>query len=176
MNQNVIVTALMFVFLVGCSGEKDITYKMPDNFETQTFVVDAPDGFPMKVYAIEEPAVEETNYDRWLAWREKTEAQDKYAVMRHVWKLENELNFNEREEERIEEYCKEYGYARCKDIDRTCEKDGCHRVTVVCDDDNYDEGIDRYDECRKFDVQVDEEIDDELTEETDEDIKNGDSC
>ena len=91
-------------------------------------------------------------------------------MTRNVWELENELNFAEREEDRIEQYCKEYGFGLCKDIDRSCEEDGCHRVVVECDDDRYDEGIDQYNECRKFNVQVEHEIDDDLTEETEKDV------
>ena len=83
--------------------------------------------------------------------------------MRHLWEVENDYNFAEREEERIEKYCKDYGFEYCKDIDVTCEEEGCHKVTVNCDDDFYYEGTDRYDECRKFEVQIEHEIDKELT-------------
>lgn len=156
-----------FFLLAGCNSETVddySSYKMPESYESTVYEIQTQDGYPMEKVVIADPAPQKTDLERWQEWREKVEAQDKYATMRKVWEHENEADFSEREEERIEEYCKEYGYARCKGIDVTCEEDGCHKVIVECDDDFYDEGIDEEDECRKFDVTVEKDIDDGLTQ------------
>jgi len=170
-----VILGLLFIITLGCSGTSEIDekpnysdYKLPEAFEATVFEVSTIDGYEAEMHIIEPEKNTESNYDRWLAAKEISEQQDKYSMMRHMWEVEHEENFAEREEERIEEYCKDYGYARCKDIEKTCDDEGCHRVTVECDDDNYNEAVDKFDECRRFEVQVDHEIDDELTAETDE--------
>jgi len=164
---------LIIIFLGGCTvsgNQKTNEFTMPKDYETYSYEVDIIDGYKAEVYIIEDDEEYVSNFDLWLQAKEKNEQADKYRMIRHLYDSENEDNFAEREEERIEDYCKDYGYERCMDIDRTCEEDGCHKVSVVCDDDNYDEGIDRYDECRKFDVQVEHDFDDELTEEDEDQV------
>lgn len=163
----------LFLILLGCQDNQDynsqITSKadftMPKNFETQTFEIEIKDGHKLEIAIIEPEIVTETNYDRWLAYQTNYEQKAKYDAMRDQWEAENEENFPQREQDRIEEYCKNYGLAYCMNIDKTCNEDGCYKVTVDCDDDSYDEGIDDLDECRRFEVYVEKQIDDELTKE-----------
>ncbi len=169
-----LMIALILVISAGCSmqpgTDSKADYRMPASINPETYIVDSPDGVPMQTAIITDNVSEQSSYDMWLEWRNKTEQQDKYDMLRHVWENENAQDFSEREEDRIEQYCKDYGFERCMGIDRTCEEDGCHRVTVECDDDNYDPGIDSYDECHRFKVTVDEDVDDALTESADDEV------
>jgi len=137
---------------------------MPENYEPVVYTVSSaqPQAYDMQVFVIEKPR-EESSMEKWEKWRNNVESQDKYNTFRKI--AEHEDGFFQVEEDRIEEYCKEAGFSRCRNIDKTCEEDGCHRVVVKCDDDSYNPRLDDFNECRKFDVNVEEDIDKELTEE-----------
>jgi hypothetical protein len=126
----------------------------------QQYVIDESELQPQTYEIIDtsEPSTEE-NFERNRINREYV---DYVNTMR-----EDTPTFAEAEEERIEAYCKEYGFEACMKIDRACEDDGCHKVTVTCDDD-YDE--DEPNSCRRFDVDVREYYDKALTEDSDAEI------
>ena len=172
---------VLFLVLVGCqdnqtsnnSIENKAEYVMPKYFQTQTFEIGMKDGYELKSVIIKPDLDNETNYDRWEAYKKDYENKAKYKAIRDQWEAENEANFPSLEQDRIEEYCEDYGLAYCMNIDKTCNEDGCYKVTVICDDDSYDEGIDDLDECWKFDVYVEKQIDDNLTKEHEEEILCG---
>ncbi len=159
------IMLVLAALLTGCSADS-MQYVMPDSYEPQVHEIVSPDGYPMETYVISPPAYD--TQKAWEEWRARKEGLDRYETARKVWESENSATFSEEEERRIEEYCKNYGYARCREIDRTCAKEGCYSVTVACDDDEYDEGIDRPQECRRFLVAVSDEIDPGLTREEEE--------
>jgi len=166
---------VLLTLLVACSQvqEKHIDYNMPTDYEIQTYTIDHSadsDAYNVQVAVISQERETADAFEQWQNWRDIVESEDKLRMMNAVRESENKP-FSVREEQRIEEYCKEYGYEHCMDIDRTCEEDGCHRVMVLCDDDNYNEELDDYAECRKFDVEVGEDIDDELTKAVEDEVE-----
>ena len=68
------------------------------------------------------------------------------------------------EEERIEAYCKENGYLKCIPITETCLKDGCHKVTITCEDEKFNpedlvwDDYDKSEECKKYDIVVEKDV------------------
>ena len=162
---------ISMLVLAGCAYEQpDIEYSMPSDYELVVYEIHSPNGYEVEHVTIISGTEPADSFEQWKTWRENLEAQDKLNMMNSVWDSENK-EFHVAEEQRIEEFCKEWGFEHCRQIDRTCEEEGCHRVTVECDDDYYDEGLDEYSDCRRFEVEVEEDIDDELTEETEEDVK-----
>ncbi len=171
--KRILLILIATAFLAGCASAPAhdySSYTMQKNPEIYTFEITSENGYPAQMAVINESEPYVSQYELWKAAANLSEQQAEYRMTRHLWESENDETFSEKEETRIEEYCKEQGFARCMGIDRTCEEDGCHKVTVACDDDNYDEGLDTYDECRRFDVQVDEEFDDALTAEDEQQV------
>jgi len=154
----------ILLILSGCAVDSAIEYKMPENYDMYTMEVTHKEAYDAQMVIITPDEPEESNFDRFEAWRVKREAEDKWRMTRNVWENENINDFHIAEEKRIEQYCKEYGYTRCIGIDRTCEEHGCHKVTIICDDDFYQDGEDELEACRRFDVEVEEAVDDDLTE------------
>jgi len=96
-------------------------------------------------------------------WKETNEALDKYNTLTDVWSRET---FEEQEQERIEEYCEEHGFFSCYDIKYTCEDEyDCHKVYITCETRYFDPyelshqfyDRDTNDECRDWEVDVDED-------------------
>jgi hypothetical protein len=173
-----VLILILFVLIFGCQDnqvsnntiENKDEFVMPKNFETQTFEIGTNDGYNLEIATIESELSNETNYDRWVLYQTSYEEKAKYRNVRLMWEVENRENFPQLEQDRIEEYCKTYGLAYCMNIDKTCDDMGCYKVTVTCDDDSYDEGIDDLDECRRFEVYVEKEIDDDLTKEHEKEV------
>jgi hypothetical protein len=162
-----LIAFLCILAVIGCSQEAQTEYAMPVDYEQQSFEFTHGNGYAALYVEYSHGQEPYDAFAQWEAWRERHEALDKYSMARAVAEKEVEL-FHVKEEKRIEEYCEEWGYGACKDIKYTCEEDGCHVVTVECDDDFYDEGLDDYSECRKFEVEVQEDINDEVTESVEE--------
>ncbi len=164
--KRILLILIAVIALYGCAqtATHDYSnYTMPKDFDTFTFVVNPGNGYAAQMEVINESEPYVSQYELWKAAENISEQQAKYRMTRYLWESDNDETFAQKEEDRIEEYCKEKGFLRCKGIDRTCEEDGCHDVNVTCADDNYDPGLDSYDECRKFDVTVSEGFDDALT-------------
>lgn len=155
----------VLLLLFGCTevSQQEVVYKMPENYIPRSYVVESQPQH-IEMYVIEEEPWIVIDYEREKALQEQREALDKYTVARKIAENEAKPSFAEEEEDRIEEYCKEWGFEKCMGIDMTCEEDGCHKVTVECDDDRYNPKTDVYNDCRSFEVVVEEEIDDDLTE------------
>jgi hypothetical protein len=162
-----IFTILFVIALAGCASERSADDRVsisPGTGEIQVFEIVGSDGYAMETYEISTDAPVQDTYDRWKAAQQQREMADKYQMYQRLRESDCEKSFAEQEEDRIESYCKDNGYETCKRIDVTCEEDGCHNVTVSCDDDNFDPAVDEDDECRHFSVTVEESIDPELTE------------
>jgi hypothetical protein len=154
------VTLLLpILLLAACSQE--VMRQGPQ--ESQTYIITEPAN-------VVQVAVVEDNdrYDSaeaWAQWQKEKESQDRYDTMRSIYSNENKDTFAEEEEDRIDRYCEERGFSACRRIDITCEKEGCHQVTVLCDDEDFRLGVDDDSECRNYEVIVEEEIDEQLTNE-----------
>ncbi len=120
-------------------------------------------GVKLQEYVVEKPV-----YDNYKAWQEKTKIKeeiDEYETKKKIWdaqKKEQEDGEFWSEEERIEEYCKENGYLKCITMTETCLDDGCHKVTITCEDAFFEPGkldyddFDPDDECEEYEIVVED--------------------
>jgi len=155
---------IYLAILVGCTSQQPVEFSMPTDYQTQTFEFTHGNGIDLEyVEILDDPNPVDT-MEQWRVWREEVEAADKLKMMNSVYSKEDNP-FYVLEEQRIEKYCYDEGFEACMNIDRTCNDDGCYSVIVECDDDFYSPATDEYEECRRFDVEVSDDIDDELTDE-----------
>jgi hypothetical protein len=174
MDYRIIIMVGIMLFLCSCASETPAepskTFTLSQPGDMVSYEVEQKDGYTMDTYIIESESTNTDSFSEWQAWNAKREADAKYRMYQMLRESEDADTFAQTEEDRIETYCEEYGYAACKGISVTCEKAGCHIVTVACDDDNFDSKVDEDDECHRFAVSVDEEIDPRLTEQADKQI------
>jgi hypothetical protein len=154
----------LFLFLVisACATET-APKQAATEIEEQRYVIEEND-YTTKTYEIIEgnPEPSDSEQDNFERDRLNRERLDYEKSMKYT------PTFAEKEEVRIEAYCKEFGFEGCMKIDRACEEDGCHKVSINCDDSSYDD--DELDSCRRFDIHVDEKIDRALTKLEESDI------
>ena len=156
------ILSILAFTLVGCSDTKHI--QIPTEQQMQTYVWEHhTTGMPLEQYVIIE------NDDQFANWQERTDeinGQKEYMEKTAYWadekkKLEDGEYWSE--EARIEAYCEENGYLHCIGITETCMKDGCYKVTITCEDDDFDVSkldFDTYKkkyECNDYEVIVDED-------------------
>lgn len=153
---------LLFLVVSACATETS-RKQASTEIEEQRYVIEEND-YTTKTYEITEknPQPEDFGQDRFERDRLNRERLDYEKSMKYT------PTFAEKEEVRIEAYCKEYGFEKCMKVDRACEEDGCHNVEVLCGDSSYDD--DEPDSCRRFDIHVDEKIDHALTKLEESDI------
>jgi len=158
------------LFLVGCSpSQTNVDYTMPTHYTPVVYEIEASDPYEMDVYVISGPEPDDP-MQQWRDWRTRTEARDSYETRLKVLENLDENDWIENEEDRIEKYCEDYGYRRCSHIDRTCEDDGCHRVFVLCEDEDFDPERDDPFDCTEYDVIVREWFDQELTKQNEAEV------
>jgi len=162
---------LIILILSGCQEEPVFNpenYRMPDTDDMIVYEVDNIDGYRMDQVVIQDEYNKSKEIDEWYEKQKLAEDFDKYNVLSKAWRRkDSEKEDHLAEEKRIFEYCKEFGLEKCRKIDRACDEEGCRNVTIVCDDDDYDPGIDDYEECSTVEVTVSEDYDDTLTKDED---------
>lgn len=154
-------------------SEDNISYQMYQGTEMQTITIQHNN----QGYAMEQVVIKNNIPDKYkLAQQNKKmqEENDKYKTLSKVWDEENlrrEEGSQYEEQFRIESYCKEVGYLRCKKVTETCDEDGCNKVDIQCEDKDFKPNKltwDEYDpdkECNEYKVTVsDSSNDDPYTE------------
>lgn len=95
--------------------------------------------------------------------RTREDALAEYQEARAIAEADNADSFEEAEEQRIEEYCKEEGIGSCYNIKYTCKTEyRCYLVTIECDEPQYEPYKEMYDAkyaCKEWKVTVDNEFD-----------------
>lgn len=153
--------------------ENNIQYQMYQGAEMQTVTIQHNN----QGYAMEQVVIKNNIPDQYKIAQQKKknqEEEDKYKTLSKVWDKENlrREEGNQYEEQfRIESYCKEVGYLRCKKVTETCDEDGCNKVDIQCEDKDFKPNKltwDEYDpnkECDEYKVTVsDSSHDDPYTE------------
>lgn len=167
-----VVALSIFAFLlVSCSNNDNSTnvpltpasISAPTNMVIYEVEIH-PDGVPMQTFTVKD------EYDPFKVWQEKqklNEDLDEYNTKKALWdkeKKEQEDGKFWSEEDRIKDYCKENGYLKCITIKDTCLEDGCHKVTIECEDSEFDPSklkwcdYDPDKECEKYNIVVDESV------------------
>lgn len=151
-------------FLVGCTqkSEQNIPYQMYQGTEmTTTTIAHTNQGYNMDQIVIKKNVPD--NYKIAQQNKKMKEEADKYKTLSKVWDEENlrKEEGNQYEEQfRIEAYCRENGFLKCKKITETCDEDGCRKVTIKCNDKGFDEDDLRWneydpgEECDDYQVEV----------------------
>jgi hypothetical protein len=157
----ILFIAALLVLVSSCSEEKTFHDKIEEQYITAT--IHHVDKYGADLYVVEEDILtEEEKQEIWDRYIQDRMDQDHYLTMMNI--REHEENpFHLLEEDRIEQYCEEEGFAACRTIRSTCDDDGCHRVIVSCRDHDWYEGDD-YDYCNVFEVDVEPDIDLDLTD------------
>lgn len=158
----IIFAILALVFLSSCSTqEKTFHEKIDEQYITVT--IDQASKYDADLFIAEDDILtEEEIQANWDKYMQDRQDQDHYLTMVKIQERE-ENPFHLEEEDRIEKYCDDAGFAACRTITSTCNDDGCYKVEVKCRDYDWYEGDD-YDDCNIFEVDVEPEIDDELTQ------------
>lgn len=164
----IVVLSILAFLLVSCGNDNSTTQTTPVINAPITMttyeVYDHPTGMGMQEYV-----VEKEQYNNFEAWQEKEkliEQLDEYETKTKVWneqkkKLEEGEFWSE--ESRIKNYCLDNGYLKCIKITETCLKAGCYKVTIECEDDDFDatelewDDYDKKHDCKEYNVVVEEE-------------------
>ena len=177
--KTLLIAALsIFAFLlVSCSNDNSNSNNLNNNIQTSLnqASISAPtnmvvyevashsNGVKLQEYVVEKPA-----YDNFKVWQEKTkikEEMDEYETKKKRWdeqKKEQEDGEYWSEEERIKEYCEENGYLKCITFTETCLDDGCHKVTITCEDAFFEheklvyDDFDPEHECEDYEIVVED--------------------
>lgn len=73
------------------------------------------------------------------AYNTRKTFEEEYDEARDIASGDDDQTFAESEEDRIEQYCSDYGFESCYNIQYTCETEWeCHLVTITCNDNDYD--------------------------------------
>ena len=165
----IVILSILAFLLVSCGNSDNSTTLTQANIQAPVKMVtyevyDHPTGIQMQEYVIEKE-----EFDNSKTWQEKQkiiEQLDEYETKTKVWnkqkkKLENSEFWSE--EKRIEQYCLEKGYLKCMKFTETCLKDGCHKVSIECEDSKFDPEKLEWDdynkkyECEEYNIIVEED-------------------
>ncbi len=163
-----LICAISLFLLNSCTTQDNFDwreYTFPTEYQHTTYTIEQEeDDYSAYTYIDEErDLTDEEKQEIFETARERKEALDKYETLTDVW---SETTFEQEEEQRIEDYCEEYGFFSCYDIKYTCNSEyRCQKVYIECEDYGFDPsklshqyyGQDKDDECRNYDVTVDEE-------------------
>ncbi|MBT4824288.1 hypothetical protein HN695_02310 [Candidatus Woesearchaeota archaeon] len=161
----IVMLSILSFLLISCGNSVEPTpVVIPDisNFDMDVYVVESEN----KAGIMDKYVIEEEVYDNFQAWEEKKKQKEEFEE--YEWKIKqwnsekqgNDYGEYWKEEERIEEYCEENGYLRCMLFTETCLEDGCHKVTVTCEDSVFDPKKLEWDdfnpkyECQDYDIDV----------------------
>ena len=159
--------AILFTLLLATSCSDNSNFKYNDQtagYDTQTYEIVEYDPYNVNTFEHQEEAwTEEDRQAAFLQQQQRREELDKYITKTQTWNRD-EQKFED-EEQRIEEYCNEFGYLQCNTYKYTClEEHKCHKVTLECEDAGFDhERLLRTQnkkyECNDWDVTIDEDDD-----------------
>lgn len=137
----IIILLALFVLDYGETEESEIEYTYPTSGEYTSYEIEhIVRGYEGAQY--ESTAYGLTDEEKQAIFEEYTSRKTfeaEYEEARAIASGDNDQTFVESEEDRIEQYCSDSGFASCYNIQYTCDTEyECHLVTITCDDYDYD--------------------------------------
>ncbi len=161
----IIILLTIFVLDYSERKETEIIYKYPTTGEYSTYKIDhivqGYEGawYESTIYGMSD----EEKQELFEEYRQQKDLEAEYQEARAIAEKDDDRTFTESEEDRIEQYCFDYGFESCYNIKYTCETEWeCHVVTITCDDHDYDPSKEisfgkKYG-CDEWNVEVTEEV------------------
>lgn len=137
----IIILLALFVLDYNETEETETTYTYPTSGEYTSYEVEhIVRGYEGAQY--ESTAYGLTDEEKqaiFEQYNERKTFEAEYEEARAIASGDTDQTFVESEEDRIEAYCSDYGFASCYNIQYTCGTEyECHLVTITCDDYDYD--------------------------------------
>ena len=133
------VFALSILLFVD-SDSTEVPYTYPTEGIYLTFAVDeTKNTYTNSVYEATDYYVsDEEKQALFEEYRQQQNWAAEYNEARNIAEGDGADDFQEREEDRIEDYCDEEGYLSCYNIAYTCQEYTCYLVTITCEENGYD--------------------------------------
>ncbi len=157
-----IISMLLITSCSSSDNQDAIQYNMYQGTEmTTTTIAHTDQGYNMNQVVIKKNIPDK--YKVAQQNKKMKEEADKYKTLSKVWDEENirKEEGNQFEEQfRIEAYCRENGFLKCKKITETCDENDCRKVTIKCNDKGFEEDDLRWneydpgEECDDYQVEV----------------------
>jgi hypothetical protein len=137
----IIILLALFVLDYNETEEAEVSYTYPTSGEYTSYEVEhIVRGYEGAQY--ESTAYGMSDEEKQALFEEYNEMKTfeaEYEEARDIASGDDDQTFAESEEDRIEQYCSDYGFESCYNIQYTCETEwGCHLVTITCDNYDYD--------------------------------------
>jgi hypothetical protein len=137
----IIILLALFVLDYNETEEAEVSYTYPTSGEYTSYEVEhIVRGYEGAQY--ESTAYGMSDEEKQALFEEYNEMKTfeaEYEEARDIASGDDDQTFAESEEDRIEQYCSDYGFESCYNIQYTCETEWeCHLVTITCDNYDYD--------------------------------------